>query len=57
MTKHTIHRLTAETDGQDLIEYALLCAVLGIACITGILRLTRIREFFTTVGGALDGAR
>ena len=35
-----------QDDGQDLIEYALLCALLGVACITGILELTRILEFF-----------
>ena len=42
--------------GQDLIEYALLSAVLGVACITGILNLTRIVEFFTRVGVVLDNA-
>jgi Flp pilus assembly pilin Flp len=46
----------AEEQGQDLIEYALLCALLAIACITGILELTRIVEFFTAVGAFLDGA-
>ena len=35
-----------QDDGQDLIEYALLCALLGVACITGILNLTRIVDVF-----------
>jgi len=43
-------------DGQDLIEYALLCALLAVACITGILNLTRILEFFARLGLALDAA-
>ena len=45
-----------EEDGQDLIEYALLCALLAIACITAILGLTQIREFFAAAGTALDNA-
>jgi Flp pilus assembly pilin Flp len=43
-------------EGQDLIEYALLVALLGVACITSILNLTRIVEFFTRVGAFLDAA-
>lgn len=43
-------------EGQDLIEYALLAALLAIACITGILQLTRIEDFFTAVGAFLRGA-
>ena len=42
--------------GQDLIEYALLAAVMGVGCITVILELSRIREFFAAVGLALDSA-
>ena len=49
-------RLLREEDAQDLIEYALLSALLGVACITAILELTRIRQFFAAVGGALDTA-
>ena len=41
---------------QDLIEYALLAALLAVACITGILQLTGIIEFFATVGKALADA-
>jgi len=45
-----------QDEGQDLIEYALLCSLLGVACITGILNLTRIVAFFTRVGVFLDSA-
>jgi hypothetical protein len=34
----------------------LLCALLGVACITGILNLTRIVEFFERAGAALRSA-
>jgi len=50
------YRLLREEQAQDLIEYALLSALLAVACITGILQLTQIREFFAAVGAALDGA-
>ena len=45
-----------EDEAQDLIEYALLCALLAIACITAILNLTQMREFFAAAGLALDNA-
>ena len=35
---------------------ALLCALLGVACIAGILNLTRIVEFFAAAGLALNNA-
>jgi Flp pilus assembly pilin Flp len=54
--KRTAKRLVHEESGQDLIEYALLAALLGVACITGILQLTRIKDFFTAVGQALGAA-
>lgn len=49
-------RFFREQDAQDLIEYALLCALLALACITGILGLTRIKEFFAAAGAALNSA-
>jgi Flp pilus assembly pilin Flp len=49
-------RLFREERAQDLIEYALLCALLAVACITGILELTRILEFFAALGVHLDNA-
>ena len=54
--RSTVRNLIRQDDGQDLIEYALLCALLAVACITGILNLTRIIDFFTAVGVALDNA-
>jgi Flp pilus assembly pilin Flp len=45
-----------QDEGQDLIEYSLLCALLGVACIAGILNLTRIIEFFERAGLALRNA-
>ena len=54
--KKTATRLVREEAGQDLIEYALLGALLALACITAILRLSGIREFFKTVGAALAAA-
>jgi Flp pilus assembly pilin Flp len=52
----TVARFVRETSAQDLIEYALLAGLLAIACITGILQLTGIREFFLMVGRALGAA-
>ena len=49
-------RLAREEEAQDLIEYALLSALLAVTCITGILELTRIIEFFEFVGAALNAA-
>jgi Flp pilus assembly pilin Flp len=54
--KRTATRLVREESAQDLIEYALLAGLLAIACISGILQLTGIREFFVTVGQALANA-
>jgi Flp pilus assembly pilin Flp len=51
-----IRRLLSEREGQDLIEYALLSALLAIACITSILQLTQIVEFFEMVGTILQDA-
>ncbi|HJR59027.1 MAG TPA: hypothetical protein VJ813_06515 [Vicinamibacterales bacterium] len=49
-------RLAREEEAQDLIEYALLSALLAVACITAILGLTQMREFFARVGLVLDNA-
>jgi Flp pilus assembly pilin Flp len=51
-----VTRLIGEEDGQDLIEYALLSALLALVCITAALELTKIREFFVAVGQFLDAA-
>ena len=52
----SLFRFLDNQDGQDLIEYALLSGLLALACITGILELTRIVEFFARVGLALRSA-
>jgi Flp pilus assembly pilin Flp len=54
--RSTASSFVRQDEGQDLIEYALLCALLGVACITGILNLTRILDFFARLGVALDNA-
>ena len=54
--KSTVTRFYLEETGQDLIEYALLAALLGVACVTGILQLSRLREFFAAAGRALAAA-
>ena len=52
----TMVRFFRDDRAQDLIEYALLSSLLAVACITAILGLTQIKEFFVAVGAALDGA-
>lgn len=54
--KRTATRLVREEGAQDLIEYALLAALLAVACIVGILQLTGIKEFFAMAGRALASA-
>ena len=54
--KKTTTRFRRDDAAQDLIEYALLAGLLALACITGILQLTGIREFFAAVGRALASA-
>ena len=49
-------RLAREEEAQDLIEYSLLCALLAVACISGILQLTQILAFFAMVGAILRAA-
>jgi Flp pilus assembly pilin Flp len=49
-------RCFGEEDAQDLIEYALLSALLALVCITAALELSRIVEFFAAVGQFLDAA-
>jgi Flp pilus assembly pilin Flp len=49
-------QLAREEEAQDLIEYSLLCALLAVACITGILQLTQILGFFAMVGAILRAA-
>jgi Flp pilus assembly pilin Flp len=52
----TVTRFLHDEDAQDLIEYALLAALLAVACIAGILQLTGIKDFFARAGAALASA-
>ena len=54
--KCPIERLIHHDEAQDLIEYALLSALLAVACITAILELTRIKQFFIVLGDVLRSA-
>ena len=54
--KCTTWRLIHGDEAQDLIEYALLSALVALACVTGILELTRIIQFFTAVGKVLSNS-
>ena len=54
--KRTAMRLVREETAQDLIEYALLASLLAVACISGILQLTGVKQFLLNVGQALADA-
>ena len=52
--KNFMRRLLAETEGQDLIEYALLAALIALAAITAMQNLgTAINTKFGTVSTQL----
>ena len=41
----------AEEEGQDLVEYALIIALIALACVTGLKGLaTAIQAAFTNIG-------
>lgn len=55
--KTAIKRLLAETDGQDLIEYALLAALIALAAITAMTSLGQaINTKFQSVSSSLTNA-
>jgi pilus assembly protein Flp/PilA len=55
--KNLIVRFVREEEGQDLIEYSLLAALVAVACIAAMnLLATDINEIFAAIGAALDGA-
>ena len=48
---HTLHR---DENGQDLVEYALVAALIGLGSVTAMKTLSNyISNAFTTVGSAL----
>ena len=52
-----VSRFVREEEGQDLIEYSLLAALIAVACIVAMNTLaTDINEIFAAIGAALDGA-
>lgn len=55
--KNVMKRLLTETDGQDLIEYALLAALIALAAITAMTSLgSAINTKFGTVSTSLINA-
>ena len=55
--KNLVNRFVREEEGQDLIEYSLLAALIAVACIVAMNTLaTDINEIFAAIGAALDGA-
>jgi pilus assembly protein Flp/PilA len=55
--KNIVTRFVREEDGQDLIEYSLLAALIAVACIAAMQALAvDINEIFAAIGAALDAA-
>ena len=55
--KNIVNRFVREEDGQDLIEYSLLAALIAVACIAAMRALAvDINGIFAAIGLALDGA-
>jgi pilus assembly protein Flp/PilA len=47
-------QFVSDDEGQDLIEYSLLCALIAVACITAMSTLaTDINNLFAGIGGKL----
>jgi pilus assembly protein Flp/PilA len=54
--KNLVVRFVREEEGQDLIEYSLLAALIAVASIAAMKTLsTEINEVFTSVYTALNG--
>jgi pilus assembly protein Flp/PilA len=55
--KQLLKNLIAEESGQDLIEYALVAALVGLGAVTAMKSLgTTISTSFNTVGSTLTSA-
>ena len=55
--KQLLKNLIAEESGQDLIEYALVEALVGLGSVASMSTLaTSIANTFTSIGTALSGA-
>jgi pilus assembly protein Flp/PilA len=54
--KNLLRRLWRDEEGQDLIEYALLVALVALAAVTGMQGLaTAINQEFLALGSSLSG--
>jgi len=55
--KNLVTRFVREEEGQDLIEYSLLAALIAVACILAMQALAvDINQIFARIGVALDAA-
>ena len=55
--KNLVNRFVREEEGQDLIEYSLLAALIAVACLVGMKALAvDINAIFTKIGTVLAGA-
>jgi pilus assembly protein Flp/PilA len=55
--KNLVIRFVRDEEGQDLIEYSLLAALIAVACIAAMKALAvDINQIFAKIGAALDAA-
>ena len=55
--KNLVNRFVREEEGQDLIEYSLLAALIAVACIGAMQALaSSINGIFAKIGAALAAA-
>jgi pilus assembly protein Flp/PilA len=55
--KNLVNRFVREEEGQDLIEYSLLAALIAVACIAAMQALAvDINGIFARIGAALNAA-
>ena len=55
--KNLMNRFGREEEGQDLIEYSLLAALIAVACIAAMKALAvNIHDLFAKIGAALAAA-
>ena len=49
-----LRRFVREDDGQDLVEYAMLVALIAIVCVGGVTALgTALNNWYDSVGGQI----